>query len=451
MTMSEIKKVTFNDKHYFFGFHDLCITNNNEDKVLALGIQNISRPPYSGDTLEVGYIDINKKVFVKIKESQAFNYPQGNRQQWFSDTDKFVFNDRVNNNWGSHIVDTTLNKVIQTNNFPVHCLKEETNEAFYINYARIHRVGGYGYIGVEDSTINDDIPSDCGIYVGNLKTQKKKVLVSIKKIANCGETNAIETGYPHYVTHLSLNPSKTRIAFLHRYRLLDGGENTRLMTVNTDGTDLRCLSKGFLSHFTWLNDTELFIWGQKSAGVSNLRESKLFNSKLMSFGISILKKVARKLLTKSVNTVNKKSFLVISDEKVLKIEKVGVDMLIRDGHPMLCPTNKSWVVNDTYPDANGIRTLMLFNLSTNKRIDLGTFKMIDEKPNLHSFSLEKVQEGIDVRIKDKFPIDQYCFTRSGLHCDLHPRWSSDGKTVYFDSIHEGNRQIYAINVSEYLR
>jgi hypothetical protein len=439
------------DENHFFGFHDLVNTNYEETKILSLEINNISKPPYLNDEIKVGYFDKNSNSFVCVKKGKAFNYPQGARQQWIGKSNQFVFNDLVNDTWGSHIVDTDTNDIIQTNSFPIHCLDEVTGNAFYMNYARVHRVGGYGYVGLEDIKALDDIPSDCGIFVGNIKTSQKKILVSISDIANCNEESAVITGYPHYITHLCLNPAKDRIAFLHRYRLSDGGENTRLMTVDVTGSDLRCIAKGFLSHFTWLSNDKIFIWGQKSSGVSNLRESKLYNNKVFSLGIKLAKFFFRNFLSKSVNAINKKTFLHITDSNMPNALKIGEGILDEDGHPMLNPKYSDWLVNDTYPNGKGIRQLMLYNYKTNQKIVLGEFKMIDTKPDQTLFSVEKVHSGIDKRIKEKFPIDQYCFTRSGFHCDLHPRWSSDGHTVYFDSIHEGSRQIYAIEVSNHLK
>ena len=64
-------------------------------------------------------------------------------------------------------------------------------------------------------------------------------------------------------------------------------------------------------------------------------------------------------------------------------------------------------------------------------------------------------EAVDMSLSDRFFLGMetsvlgkvisfadLSFARSGLHCDLHPRWNHWGTKVAFDSIHEGTRQLY---------
>ena len=87
---------------------------------------------------------------------------------------------------------------------------------------------------------------------------------------------------------------------------------------------------------------------------------------------------------------------------------------------------------------------MLYNFLTNQCINLGTFKMLMDKPDMAL--AEKYFTGVDPKILGSISQEELAFTRSGLHCDLHPRWSRDGQQAVFDSIHEGTRQIYVAHV-----
>ena len=90
-----------------------------------------------------------------------------------------------------------------------------------------------------------------------------------------------------------------------------------------------------------------------------------------------------------------------------------------DGHASFSPDGK-WIVCDTYPMGHErLSGLLLYNPSSDRKVLLGRF---------HSEPL---------------------FT-GDIRCDLHPRWSPDGKTITFDAVHEGRRQIYAVDVSPFV-
>ena len=98
---------------------------------------------------------------------------------------------------------------------------------------------------------------------------------------------------------------------------------------------------------------------------------------------------------------------------------VGAGILPRDGHACFSP-DRSWILTDSnaYPHGAGLaRELMLYRPKTEQKVSLGIYTS-------------------DAR-----------FT-GDTRCDLHPRWSPDGRWVTFDSVHEGTRQIYGIDVSE---
>jgi len=94
---------------------------------------------------------------------------------------------------------------------------------------------------------------------------------------------------------------------------------------------------------------------------------------------------------------------------------IGKGILNRDGHCSYSP-DRQWILTDTYPDQENKRTLLLYHPEAKRLIKLGRF-----------YSPPKL--------------------RGAIRCDLHPRWSRDGHYVCFDSAHEGQRQMYIIDVS----
>jgi hypothetical protein len=89
-----------------------------------------------------------------------------------------------------------------------------------------------------------------------------------------------------------------------------------------------------------------------------------------------------------------------------KLDKFG------DGHPHV---HGDWFVTDTYPDKARMQHLILVNWKTREVKELGEF--------FHGFKYS-----------------------GETRCDLHPRFSVDGKSIFFDSVFSGKRHLYKMDI-----
>lgn len=92
--------------------------------------------------------------------------------------------------------------------------------------------------------------------------------------------------------------------------------------------------------------------------------------------------------------------------------------LSNDGHPSYCPTDNGLVVFDTYPSRSRVQEV---KLGRDNDTTGNSVKVI-------------------ARVFSPFKYD------NDTRCDLHPRWSRDGKKVCFDSVFEGHRGLYVVEV-----
>ncbi|WP_282178809.1 hypothetical protein [Maribacter stanieri] len=114
------------------------------------------------------------------------------------------------------------------------------------------------------------------------------------------------------------------------------------------------------------------------------------------------------------NDLGDKYFLL--KDKTTDFSPFADGLLCEDGHPGFS-SDLEWMLTDTYPDKSRMSSILLYNLSSNKLYNIGEF-----------FSPLK-------------------FTGE-LRCDLHPRFNPCGNKITFDSVHEGVRGLYELDITK---
>ncbi|TMV49964.1 hypothetical protein FE783_10340 [Paenibacillus mesophilus] len=98
---------------------------------------------------------------------------------------------------------------------------------------------------------------------------------------------------------------------------------------------------------------------------------------------------------------------------------IDASYFLKDGHCSYSP-DRNWMLYDSYPDQDSVRHLYIYDLKSRKGMTLGSYY---SPPSITG----------DIR------------------CDLHPRWNRAGTMITFDSAHEGQRHVYAMDLRELLK
>jgi hypothetical protein len=170
--------------------------------------------------------------------------------------------------------------------------------------------------------------------------------------------------------------------FLHRWRVGKYWQ-TRLYACRADGSDLRIVNPGpKVSHCDWRDDDTILAWCEWKGSPLSYRLHHLDTG---------------------------------------EVEVFAPGLFDTDGHchwrPVPFGEERRWLVTDTYPDKERMRTLILYDSLRGARYDVARFL---------------APERFDGEIR----------------CDLHPRWDLSGRLVTVDSLHEGYRGIYVLDAGE---
>ncbi len=377
-----VRAATSGPNHHFFSYYDVPQYDASDRYILGLETTFTDHSPAPTDPATVGLIDLEQDCrWEPLAETYAWNWQQGSRLQWLATAPdhEIVFNDLTDDGFVTVILDIQTGKR-RTLPQPVNILTHDGTQALTLNFSRVHHYRpGYGYPGVDDPSVDEPVPANDGVFWMDMQTGESRQIVSFEQLLELAPRAEWE-GACHWVNHLEIGTDDRRFSLLHRWTLPEHGWHTRLITANLDGSEIYLLNdQDMVSHYDWRDGSHVLAYSAHPAHKDPW------------------------------------DFYVHTDQSE-EVESLGDMMPDQDGHCSYSP-DRRWVLNDTYPDEQGRRTLMLYDSANDRRIDLGKF---------YSPAIQPEE----------------------LRCDLHPRWNRSGTQICFDSVHEGSRQIYLIDVEE---
>lgn len=384
-----VERVTTGPKHHFFGYFDKYPWDKSGRYLLAHETEFMGRQPKAGDYATIGLIDLeDHNQFVPLDDTLAWCWQQGAMLQWLNDSDtKIIYNDREGDHFVARILDIETG-TIDTICRPVYCLSPDGKYALSVNFSRLDKERpGYGYAGIPDEFAGVDHPADDGIWLIDLKRNSSTLIISMDRLVKEFHLDSMD-GVPNWFNHLLFSPDSRRFAFFHRWRtskVVDG--------------------KHYASHTTRMFTADLDGGNIYPLNLDDMSSHYTWfaDDRIICFANQH---------DRGWNYYEFTDF--VGAQKTIGEQYFKED----DGHCSYSSDGK-WMLTDCYPSPeNGqMRSLYLMELGTDICYEIGKFYADPQWP-------------IPAR------------------CDLHPNWSRDNRKVCFDSIHEGDRQVYVVDVSK---
>lgn len=377
-----VRAITRAPGFHWFGYYDKLQFDPTSRYVLGMRVDFEHRSPQAGDEIELGAIDLkDNDRWRPLGRTRAWNWQQGAMLQFIPGSKSdVIWNDRRDGRFVSVVANIHTGRT-RTLPAPVYALSPDGRSAVYPDFRRLNDCRpGYGYAGLDDPNKDVLAPEDAGIWHLDLKSGRTRLLIPFAQAAGIPYPGGFSNNAKHWFNHLLYSTDGARFIFLHRWRGDKEGKSwtTRMFTASGEGKDLYILDPhGGTSHFIWRDPTHVLAWARHPS-----RGDKFYLYK----------------------------------DRTDQVECIGPDVMTVNGHCTYLPGGR-FILNDTYPDRQRNQNVYLYEISTGRRIELGSFQLPRE------YSGE-------------------------WRCDTHPRYSPDGTKVVIDSPHMGNgRQMYLIDLA----
>lgn len=379
-----IIRISPDDAHheYFFGYYDKSPWDITDRYILCMSANNTWSDVSPKEKADILLIDMKRNEndtnrVKKIAETNSWNVQQSCMLQWLGPdfSSRILFNDYRDKKYVAVIKELKSGKerVIDA---PVYTVSADGKIALTLDFSRLYNLRpGYGYYNVPEKTKGIALPEATAVWKINLESNEVKPLFTYKDFATFQPRPEMqEAKSVHKVNHLMLSPNGKRCMVLYRW-LIGQRKYTRLVTFNTDGTDMYVLSDDdMVSHCFWKDDEYILAFA---------------NKKNSGPGYYFMKDRTQEYLH---------CWPQLSD----------------DGHPSYSP-DRSLIVTDSYPNRARLQYLKV---------------MKDEGSTIQVVG----------KVLSPFKYD------NDTRCDLHPRWNHAGDKVCFDSVFEGHRGMYFVDI-----
>ena len=402
-------------QHHFFGYYNK--SNWDRSNRLIAGQRTPAMDQYLRPDAKatIGYFDtLDGDRFHAVGETGAWNWQMGSQLQWLAGAPgrQLVYNDRTGDmsarypGFGAVVVDvdTLARRALP---MPVYVIAPSSQWALSVDYRRLyvtHETIGYSEAGGPFAL--PLAPADDGIWRMDMGTGDAALLVSYADLKAFHPKASMDQAI-HWVSHIEVNPASSRMLFLHRWTERVKDETCflhRLITMNPDGSDMRLLE---------CSDHPL----PQLAADFDPRAVGTFDYEKSEYQISHPLWQDDSHIIVWGPHAGEIHYHLYHDVDGGAVEVVGRGVLVENGHMSFSPVSPRWLLSDTYPDdQTHERFLFLFDMQTGERRNLGSFYAT---PDLSKEN----------------------------RCDLHPRWSRDGRQVCIDSVHEHQRQMYVLDVA----
>jgi hypothetical protein len=383
--------ITQGPKHHWFGYYDKLQFDPTNRFVLGMEVDFEGRSPLPDDEIKVGMIDLESNdKWIELGTSKAWGWQQGCMLQFVPGSDSMViWNDRIDNKFVSHLLNiyTKKEKILP---FAIYALSPDGIHAVTTDFDRIQDTRpGYGYAGIPDPNRNELAPNNAGIYLCNLQTGNKKLIITYRQMVEMPpladeDANSDRSTQKNWFNHLLFNTDGSRFIFLHRWKAKSktdvGGFATLMYTSDLQGENINLVDpSNYTSHFIWKNKNQIAAWTRQPS--------------------------------------HGNGFYVFTDGDPEKTYVLNQEKMPVNGHNTYLPNNLDWILNDSYPDKNRFQHVYLYNTKTDVKIPIGDF----------------------------FAPEAY---KGEWRCDTHPRSSNNGKWVCIDCpVENGGRQMVLMDIS----